>query len=474
MSQPVSREFRVYRLLLFVLLGSAIAGSVAYLQLVSEYAALFIASTIVLIVSCWLMQQAVCVFHLRHITIPNFWYLTYLVMIFIPSFFVFFSKEGSGRVAYLFGVQSVLITVPLGILFANKVFHFRTQEIRKYYESRLQETSINFHIFITCLLGFGAALGIMLLYVREVDTIPLFYMIRNPGNYETLLLLREDSFKLLDSPFSYLYYLLRALGFPFLIILTFGFYMVTKQRKWFTLFLFSFGSGMLYAAFSIAKAPVANIFLLMFLFLYLYWGGRITKWMFVIAPLLILLFPSAVLFGMFGAETDVYNVLSRLASRLFLTPAHTLYWYFELFPGSMDYLYGRSIGKLAWLMGWEYFDTPNYVGLYGLGANLVSVNANAAFIGNLNADFGLIGVLFGGIVVGIGMQTLHIIVIRQPKSILNLAVYTYLTFAFWLLHSTSLPIVLASNGVLLVLLLPWAIRIVMSVLSGATVPHAIR
>ena len=104
-------------------------------------------------------------------------------------------------------------------------------------------------------------------------------------------------------------------------------------------------------------------------------------------------------------------------------------------------------------MGLKYFDTANYVGRYGYPEYIESVNANGAFIGDLNADFGLAGVLVGGVFAGALMQAIHIYVVRRRKTIFGLACYAFMVFAFWDLNSGSLPTLLASNGVLLVLLL---------------------
>jgi len=414
------------------------------------------------------MQHAVGVFRLRYMSIPGFWYLSYLAMIFIPSFFVFFGDEVDvSRYTYLFAVQSVVITVPFGILFINILLKFRVIELKEYYEHPLQEQYISPHLFAVCLMGLLGAWGVMLMYVLEVRTLPLLYMLRNPGDYETLVLLREDAFKLLDSKFVYIYSLLRIPGFPFLIMLTFGYYLVTRRRRWLYLFLSLLGSGVLFAGFDIEKGPVAAIVLLIFFFSYLYWGGRIRKRTYIVGSLLVMLFPFMVekITG-YGMDVDAGAILGGLLKRLYYGPALVLYWYFELFPGTVGYLYGRSIGKLAWIMGSEHFDTANYVGLHGLHSRIDSVHANAAFIGNLNADFGIVGVVLGGIAAGIIMQIVQIYLLRRPKTISNLVAYAYCMYAFWLLHSTALPVVLASNGVLLALCFPGIMHALASFLRG--------
>ncbi len=118
------------------------------------------------------------------------------------------------------------------------------------------------------------------------------------------------------------------------------------------------------------------------------------------------------------------------------------------------FLYGRSIDKFP-TIGIVPFDTANYVGVYEIPHGLESISANGAFIADLYADFGMPGVLVGGIVAGFIMQWFHIHAIRRKKTIVAIALYSFLTFTFWFLNSSSLPIVLASNGAILALVISW-------------------
>ena len=123
-------------------------------------------------------------------------------------------------------------------------------------------------------------------------------------------------------------------------------------------------------------------------------------------------------------------------------------------PSPFDIRIFREAKTLAM----EYFDAPNYVFRYMFPLGLETGNANAAFIGDLNANFGVIGVIVGGVFGGFLMQVVQIFLLRRQKTILNLAIYTFLIYAFAFLVQTSLPVTLLSNGVILALLLPWVIR----------------
>jgi hypothetical protein len=141
-----------------------------------------------------------------------------------------------------------------------------------------------------------------------------------------------------------------------------------------------------------------------------------------------------------------------------------LYYYFEVFPDLVPYQYGATIGKLAWILGREPFNSANFVGLYARPHAMASINANAAFLGNMNADFGMVGCLIGGFLVGLIMQVAQIYVVRRGRSPMNMALYSFVLFGFTSLNSSALPVVLLSDGAILVFLLAWTVRAVDSVL----------
>jgi hypothetical protein len=288
-----------------------------------------------------------------------------------------------------------------------------------------------------------------------VDTIPLLYLWRNPGDFWQLALLREDSFKLMDSPFLYAFYVLRSVVFPFLVIVSLGMYLQTKTKLWRNLFVGTTAAAVFYCSLSAAKLPVAAIVALIGFLIYYYRAGLITRRAVVVLLIIMLIFPLGVIWIGYQGLTDLGDAFYAIGDRLFYLPSEVVYFYFEVFPSQHKYLQGRSIDKFARLMGWAPFDTPNYVGVYAYPEGLETVSANGAFLADLNADFGMPGVLLGGILTGFVMEWFHIYAVRRRKTVIAIALYSFLTYSFWILNSSSLPIVLASNGTILVLLISW-------------------
>jgi oligosaccharide repeat unit polymerase len=429
-------------------LGSALAGITVA-----------IGSCLVLGVSALLVRRSCYIFNLRRGTITAFWYITYLAMIFVPAFIVYSNQEGPFRAGYLFAVESVLVTVPLGWWLVNLWSGFRREEIDRFFESSMEDIISGrllmrrWRVFLMICLAFTGA------YLAEVKAIPLFFLISNPGEAFQAAILREESFKLLDSPLLYFYQLVRAVLYPMLILIALGSYLRRGQRRWLVMLIIASTSGLLFASLTLAKAPVALIFLLVGVFLYLYRRGSLSRKAVAIVLALILVFPLFVVIYAFStASGEIVTPVAALAaigSRLFSIPSEAVYYYFEYFPGQVKYLHGRSIDKLARVMGQPPFDTANAIGLYAFNTGVDSISANAAFIADLNADFGMWGVVLGGILSGVIMQAVQIFILRRRKTVVTLACFSFLIVAFWFLQSTSLPVVLASNGVVLTLLLGW-------------------
>ncbi len=228
------------------------------------------ATGIVLLCSYLLIRKTSAPFDLRRLTISSFWYASYLAMIFFPAFFVFADQDGSNRVRYLFAVESVLITVPLGALCASRFLSFRSAETSAYFDGRMQSPQVPDSFGKKFAILVGVALLFTGLYVRDVGTIPVFSLLKNIGDEPFLAQLREDSFKLLNSPLEYFYFLTRGTLYPLLIAVSFGCYLWARSRKWLVFFLGTLFAGILFASFSLAKKPVATIFLVMGLFTYFY------------------------------------------------------------------------------------------------------------------------------------------------------------------------------------------------------------
>ena len=444
-------------IILIVLLGGIIASIATYvIQLDPDILNIIIVSPMVLILSLSIMNKSTNIFDLKCLTIPGFFFWAYLAMIFIPSFYTYFEHPGPYRNTYLFAVTSILLTVPLGIMFAKNLFRFKKQEVANFFigPSTVEKNNGIYRRAFYILLAISII--IILLYAYEVEIIPLFYMIKNPGDYVYSVELRELSGKLLETSLTYFYEWIKFPIFPFLITLSLGIYLHTRIRKWLVLFLLTLTIGISYCALSLVKIHVAAIVLALFVFYYIFRSGKVSVKGMVLFLSAIFAFPLFVFFiTMYGMGVNIFRIFLW---RIFYISPYVLYYYFEIFPNEVGYLFGRSIRNIAWVLGEQHFDTANYVFRYVFPLQIESGYANAAFIGSMNADFGLVGVLLGGILAGFIMQWIHIYLIRMRKTVLSVALYSVLTVAFLNLCFTALPVILLTHGVILMVIIAMLLR----------------
>src|SRR5215471_5490703 len=117
-------------------------------------------------------------FRVHRVTITRFWFLSYLVMIFLPAFFVYADELDPFRGSFLFAVTITLITVPLGFILASKWSNFRESETEEFFRKPLEISARDAKVPFKFLVLLGIGLVLIVLYLRQVETVPFFYLLR--------------------------------------------------------------------------------------------------------------------------------------------------------------------------------------------------------------------------------------------------------------------------------------------------------
>ena len=400
------------------------------------------------VLSALLLHGPARLFSRREITIPGVWWFSFLAMVFLPAHLVILDDDSSHARVYMLALQVVLVGVPLGVVVATRMAGAHRREIQAFTQAPVSRAAWEDSVFLVYLLLLAGGLALTIAYFREAPAVPIVYILRNPGDSLGLALLREESFKLLDSPLLYSYDVLRRVLFPFLVSVALGYYAETRRRKWLVaLVVCGLGAVALGAA-AAAKLPVAALVLVVAMFWYLYWRGSVRVRTVIVLVVLFLAFPAFVLLvSAPDDEAALARISALLAQRMFYSPAEDLLWYFEIFPDEVGFLYGRTVGKLSWFAGWEYFDVENYVFRRKVGGHIETGTNTAAFVGNLWADFGWLGVIGGSVAAGIVMQFVQVWLSRMRKSVVVLAAYASYLWCFAQLNLQSLAVTLLSGGV---------------------------
>ena len=431
-------------------------------------AAGIVASLLVFFASAALMHVTARMFDHTRLTIATFFYVSYLAMIYVPAFVVFGQHTDPERWTFLIGVQSVLIMVPLGVGLMSLIARYTWRQDDQFYKASMvlpRSTTVEYHVAVT-ILAVAAVITVVYFSQLHFQRIPLVYMFAHPNDVDRLQALREESFKLFDPRWNtassslmfYAFLFLRTLLYPFLILFAFGYYLCTREWRWLGLFVISLVLGGFYAAASIARAPLAAIVMRIMFFYYVFRHGAMGRKMTTVLVAAMLAFPLLVTGFAYGSQ-GMSDAFLRVGKRFFYTPADDLYVYFEVFPRHVDYQYGGTLVKpILKLFELPYFYIENYVYMYQFPNGVETGHANAAFLSNLHADFGLVGVFLGSLLVGMIMQGMQIHLARQRKTVLAVAIYAFMMYAFWVLNFGSITSVLGTNGVVAVLMMAWGMR----------------
>jgi len=419
---------------------------------------LLITSLLTLILALPLSHVAMGVLRLKNLTIQKTFFWTYTLFVYVPSLFVFAKGDDPFRIVYLICTTSVLVVVPLGSLVARVTTSGCGVDDEEYYARPVVGLDNRAWRLIYPLL-LGAALIPVILYLMLTPRIALLEAITHPHAYTYLLQAREQSFKVIPvSPaLKYIFGWCRVVFLPYLAMVALVTWRATRRPFWLVCVITSTLLALVYASLSLAKLPVAWVVLLLCIASYTARRQiRLRELLLMVlltlslpATLMVLVLPESRWLG----SSYLVGIPQEFYRRLCWVPAWVLYHYFKVFPHDIEFLHGQSVGLWTTLVEpARFFPVAQYVYDYmNPHSRVASGLANAPFIGNLYADFGVLGVLLGGFLAGLLMQLTHDYVTRKPKSPPFVAAYAYFLCSFYLLNHTAFPVVLSTNGVILML-----------------------
>ncbi|NQV19053.1 MAG: oligosaccharide repeat unit polymerase [Armatimonadetes bacterium] len=340
---------------------------------------------------------------LRIISFPSLIILIFTVFIAIPSVYIVNIKTHPAKYNYFISILFFYILFPLGLLLGDLIKKIDVKKVKeiKYLEFTKGKYDILFYKVLLFLFSF--CLLIIFLYLARSKVYPLFEMIKNPGSYAKLQLMREQALKILPVTFieKYLFSWLRSLFIPFGIVGSLFLSLVYKKRKYITLFLLFFSFGMLANLITLEKSPSAAIFLVIVSLFFLRLKNLTIKFI-LTSVVMIFSFPILIMYFLHFGKENIFKVLYiSLLNRIFIVPSETLFQYFKIFPQTHDFLLGRATHFFSWLHDQGLFPISNYVARTWWESPKTTGLANTTFIGNFWADFGWLGVLLSIFIVGI-------------------------------------------------------------------------
>jgi hypothetical protein len=378
--------------------------------------------------------------------------LTYSFYLLVASSFVasivivldirFMGYNPENMVRYLYGderrhltvwgmVLWMLVGIPLGAVFVNLLLERRPIRavMRRY---RLSAIRVGWGLseksLYRLVLFVSVALGLLLLYL-QAHTTALSTIIRTGNVYESEVVRRAakegTGFRLFDSMFN-------EGTLQWLSSIAFAMALETRRWKWRLLFAALFALLIYFGLSSGVTGRILYYLVALALMRSLLGRKFIKGWELAAgAGLLFVLF---ITFK--GAEGGILKVLwINVGTRMFITQLFGTYVALDLFPWHHAFIGFGSTGRMIHeVLGGTVVD--NYGLLLMRYYRPADVEAGFAshvttiFMGEAWANFGLVGVIVAPLWVGIVVQLVNRAFIHQRKSIIALALYSYLATTF--------------------------------------------
>jgi oligosaccharide repeat unit polymerase len=332
---------------------------------------------------------------------------------------------------FLVSSLSILITA-FGIFFTR---HFLNLKPIRYRPPKgglsVLSMAMIFLISIVCTL-------ILVFYVQQIHDLPLFAVFS--GDHGKAALLRSSAVNAFAGKY-HRYYLFFGKILPFASYLLLASALVNRRILSFLIFSLVFLISLFASVMLLEKAPSAELILgILLVYLLIKKNGSFPLKYFVKVSicLFMILIPSYIYFS--GSETTI-SAIKSILSRIFTGNLHAAYYYFEIFPGQHEYLYGQSFPNPAGIFPFENFNLPVEVSKYAfpdIAKKGIVGSAPTTFWAEMYVNFGLMGPLMVSFIIGIAVYALHVLLSKLEDSTIKVALITWTSLHIKNLSMTSL------------------------------------
>ena len=353
---------------------------------------------------------------LFNLALPSIVLSIYTVIIALPSIYIAGTLSESVRPNFTFAVISFFFVYPIGLLLGDI---FQSVNAERYdskyvYAEVDKKFKVNDKIFYILVTASVVLFG---LYMLKARSAPFLELIFNPGDSAKYALMREEAFKTLNMSRieQYLFSWNRSLLVPVIAVMTIFYVRGQKEFSRYVLAGMIISYGFFVNIITLEKAPAASLLISMMVAIYLSSRKRNIK-LILYGIGISLLIPLSIFYLLQFGRDDIWRVIFlSLVLRLFIVPAEALSWYFVVFPEVHEFLLGRSSQLFSWMHVEGTFPVSNYVMKIWWNNPHTTGFANAIYLGNYWADFGIYGVLMAHIFFGFVLHLTYATMIKASK-----------------------------------------------------------
>ncbi len=340
---------------------------------------------------------------IRIASIPSTIITTFTIFIAIPSIYILMIMDHPNEVPYFYSILLFYILFPIGLFLGQRYRRINLNRTLNILNGQIKRDEDDKQFYEIIVILFSISILIFGGYLLRVNEIPLLELIKDPGNSTKFFYMREDALKILNITKieRYLFFWLRSLFIPFGIIGSLFLNSIYSKYKYKILFILFFIFGLIVNTITLEKSPIASIFLSIAAYIFLK-RERVKTSLIITLIVITLAGPMLISYFLFIDREDVFDViLWSYINRLFVTPAEVLFYYFQYFPETHDFLMGRSSQLFSWMYPEGTFPVSNYIAKLWWKMPETTGSANANFLGNYWSDFGWYGTIISTFIFGI-------------------------------------------------------------------------
>jgi hypothetical protein len=374
---------------------------------------MYVAAPVVALTLLWLVGIRVTRFSL-----PSLFVLLYLALAHIGILPLYFGWDeysisiGIERRDLLFKVgllsSLALVVSSVGLAFAT----FVLQAPPDRYRPTLVKATRGEYQFM--LLVFTVCVVVFALYISQVNAIALVRALQ--GDIAGAAVARSEMGNAFPGKY-WRYRLFFRTILDYTVVFFYAHHLAKRRGGTMLVFCATFGVAVLTATIATEKAPLAMLMISLYLAYVMYKGGRYwqpaTKYAAVVGVIVL----SASYIYLMGT-TDVATAVQQLAGRVFAGQISPAYFYVDLFPNRLDYLWGSSMPNPGGLLPFDQFPLTRYVEQHMAGRISTTIigSAPTVYWGEMYANFGFAGVVISSLMVGIGLGTLSAVLTSLTPS----------------------------------------------------------
>jgi len=357
---------------------------------------------------------------LRRFSIPSFFTIVYLATVYIGILALYFhwdlDRVSAGAVdrkiileMFMYSSGALMIII-CGFIYAKQVIGLRNYDVRHRELVRANNAQCIFMFCVFLLCGL-----VLVAYIRKVDAIALFTALQ--GDFFEAAVARSA----MGTTFAGKYWRYELFFRTLLDYCAFFFFadwLIKRHR----ISIFLFAGCLLVAVFSavlaIEKGPVSKLLIMLYITFVIYKGGNYWQAVGKYAVVMIICVQS-IIFVYFVGYTNIWKVLMDLSSRLFTGQITPAYFYLDLFPRRIDYLWGASFPNPGGILPFQSFPLAQTVADFMAPEILeqgILGTAPTVFWGEIYANFGPVAIVLSSFLVGVLLFTVSHILGRLPLS----------------------------------------------------------